>query len=159
APLAWLALVPLFAAFRRLPPFAAAAAGLVFGLAGTAAVGGWPAGTPERYFEVPRPLAWAGFLGVGLVVDGLPYAALGAWAAWASRRGRPPGAFALGAGFVLAECLRASGPVANPYALLAYSQHGTPLAQLVDLAGTSGLGWLVARSEEDTAGLQSHSYL
>ncbi len=153
APLAWLALVPLFVAFRKLPPLAASAAGLVFGLAGTAAVGWWLPGTLERYFEVPQPLAWAGFLAVGLVVDGFPYAALGAWAAWASRRGRAPGAVALGAGFMLAEWLRASGPVANPYALLAYSQQGTALAQLVDLAGPTGLGWLVASANAALAGV------
>jgi apolipoprotein N-acyltransferase len=153
AALAWVALVPLFAGFLRLPPFAAAAAGLVFGSAGTLALGWWLPGMLERYFEVPSGAAWAGFAAAALLIDGLPYAVLGAWASFAARRGRAPGALALGAGFVLAEWLRASGPVANPFALLAYSQHGTPFAQLADLAGAFGIGWLVACANAALAGL------
>jgi apolipoprotein N-acyltransferase len=142
--LGWVALVPLFVAFRCSRPLAAAAAGLGFGLFGTLGLGWWLPGMLERYFEVPGTAAWASVVAAGLLVDGLPYAALGALAAWAARRGRPPSAWVLGAGFVLAEWLRASGPVANPFALLAYTQHGTPFAQLADLAGPFGLGWLVA---------------
>jgi apolipoprotein N-acyltransferase len=153
AALAWIALVPLFLAFRRLSPLAAAAAGGVFGSAATLAIGWWLPGMLERYFEVPRPAAWGGVLAAALLIDGLPYAALGAWSAWAARRGRAPGALALGAGFVLAEWLRASGPVANPYALLAYSQYGTAFAQLADLAGPWGIGWLVASANAALAGL------
>jgi apolipoprotein N-acyltransferase len=153
APLAWVALVPLFVAFRRLRPLAAATAGLVFGSVATLAVGWWLPGMLERYFEVPRPAAWAGFLAAALLVDGLPYAALGAWSAWAVRRGRPPGALLLGAGFVLAEWLRTNGPVANPYALFAYSQHGTAFAQLADLAGPWGIGWLLASANAALAGV------
>jgi len=152
APLAWVALAPLFVAYRRLPPLGAALAGLVFGSVATLFAGWWLPGMLERYFEVSRPAAWAGFAAASVGIDGLPYAALGAWAAWAARRGRPPGALALGAGFVLAEWLRVSGPVANPYALLAYSQHGTPFAQLADLAGTWGIGWLVASANAALAG-------
>jgi apolipoprotein N-acyltransferase len=151
--LAWIALVPLFAAFLRLRPGAAAAAGLAFGLFGTIAAGWWLPGMLERYFEVPQASAWAGFLAVALLVDGVPYALLGAWAAWAASRGRPPGALALGAGFVAAEWLRSSGPVANPYALLAYSQHGGAFAQLADLAGPWGIGWAIAAANAALAGV------
>ena len=150
--LAWIALVPLFSGFLWLRPRDAAAAGLVFGLVGTIAVGWWLPGMLERYFAVPSLLSWAGFLAVALLVDGLPYAALGAWTAWARSRGRPPGALVLGAGFVVAEWLRSSGPVANPFALLAYSQHGTPFAQLADLAGPWGIGWLIAAANAALAG-------
>jgi apolipoprotein N-acyltransferase len=153
AALAWVALAPLFAAFLRLPPLAAAAAGLVFGSAGTLAIGWWLPGMLERYFEVPPGAAWAAFGTAALLIDGLPYAALGALASAAARRGRPPGALVLGAGFVLAEWLRASGPVANPFALLAYSQHGTAFAQLADLAGAWGIGWLLASANAALAGM------
>jgi apolipoprotein N-acyltransferase len=152
APLGWLALVPLFVACLRLPPLGAAAAGLAFGLAGTLAAGWWLPGMLERYFEVARPAAWASVVGLGLL-DGVPYAALGAGAAWAARRGRAPGGLVLGAGFVLAEWLRANGPVANPYALLAYSQSGTAFAQLVDVTGPYGLGWLLASANAALAAL------
>jgi apolipoprotein N-acyltransferase len=111
---AWLALVPLFVAFARGSLLAAAAAGLVFGGAATLAVGWWLPGTLERDFEVPKPAAWSAFFAAALWIDGLPYAALGAWSARLARRGRAPGAFVLGAGFVWAEWLRTSGPVANP---------------------------------------------
>jgi apolipoprotein N-acyltransferase len=153
AALAWVALVPLFAAFLRLPPLAAAAAGLVFGSAGTLAIGWWLPGMLERYFEVPPGAAWAAVGLAALLIDGLPYAALGAYAGATARRGRPPGALVLGAGFVLAEWLRASGPVANSFALLAYSQHDTAFAQLADLAGTWGIGWLLASANAALAGL------
>jgi apolipoprotein N-acyltransferase len=150
---AWLALVPLYLAFLRLSPLAAAGAGLVFGSVGTLALGWWLPDMLERYFEVAAPAAWGGFVGAALLIDGLPYAVLGAWSAWAVRSGRPPGALVLGAGFVLAEWLRASGPVANPYALLAYSQHDTAFAQLADLAGPWGIGWLLASANAALAGL------
>jgi apolipoprotein N-acyltransferase len=153
AALAWVALVPLFVAFARGSPLAAAAAGLVFGSAATLGVGWWLPGMLERYFEVPKPAAWSGFFAAALLIDGFPYAALGAWSAWLARRGRAPGAFVLGAGFVLAEWLRTSGPVANPYALLAYSQHGTAFAQLADLAGPWGIAWLLASANAALAGL------
>jgi apolipoprotein N-acyltransferase len=153
AALAWLALVPLFAGFLRLPPLAAAAAGLAFGSAGTLAIGWWLPGMLERYFEVPPGAAWAAFVAAAVIIDGVPYALLGALASAAARRGRPPGALVLGAGFVLAEWLRASGPVANPFALFAYSQHGTAFGQLADLAGTWGIGWLLASANAALAGM------
>jgi apolipoprotein N-acyltransferase len=153
AALAWVALVPLFVAFRRLRPLGAAAAGLVFGSVATLTVGWWLPGMLERYFDVPRTAAWSGFVAAAVLIDGLPYAALGAWSAWAAQRGKMPGALVLGAGFVLAEWLRASGPVANPYALLAYAVHGTAFAQLADLAGPWGIGWLVASVNAALAGL------
>jgi apolipoprotein N-acyltransferase len=153
AALAWVALVPLFAAFLRLPPLAAATAGLVYGSAGTLAIGWWLPGMLERYFDVPPGAAWAAFGTAAVLIDGIPYAALGAYAAIAARRGRPPGALVLGAGFVLAEWMRASGPVANPFALFAYSQHDTAVAQLADLAGTWGIGWLLASANAALAGM------
>lgn len=153
APLAWLALVPLFAVFLHARPLVAAAAGLCFASVATLGVGWWLPGMLEHYFAVPRPAAWGGFLAVSVLIDGLPYAALGAWVAWAAQRGERPLAPAIGAAFVLAEWLRASGPVANPYALLAYSQQGTPFAQLADIAGPWGIGWLVASANAALATL------
>jgi len=153
APLAWVALVPLFAVFLHSGPLLAAGAGLCFGSAATLGVGWWLPGMLERYFAVPGPAAWAGFMGVGVVIDGLPYAALGAWVAWTAARGGRPRAPVIGAAFVLAEWLRSSGPIANPYALLAYSQHGTAFAQLADIAGPWGIGWLLASANAALATL------
>jgi apolipoprotein N-acyltransferase len=50
----------------------------------------------------------------------------------------------VGAAWALAELVRVHLPLANPYGLLAYAQHPTPLAQAADLAGPWGVGLLVA---------------
>ena len=150
--LAWVALVPLFVAFTRMRPLAAAGAGLLWALAATVGIAWWLPATFERYFDVSPPVAWAGLLAGGLLLDGLPYALLGAWVAWVSRR-RPLAPWALGAAFALAEYARANVSLGNPFALVAYSQHGGPFAQLADLAGPYGIGWLIAGVNATLAGL------
>jgi len=150
--LAWFALAPLFVAFTRLRPPAAAAAGLVWALTATVGIAWWLPSTLERFFDVPAPAAWTGFLSLGLVIDGLPYAALGAWLAWMAQRGRPP-IWAIAAAWGVAEYARVHVWVGNPFGLLAYGLHGTAFAQTADLWGPFGLGILVAAVNATIAGM------
>jgi apolipoprotein N-acyltransferase len=141
--LSFVALVPLFLACATTTPVRALALGGLFGLAATLGVAWWFPGMVERYFGVTPLLAWLGLFAVGATVDALPYALFGGWLALAARRGglTPLG---VGAAWALAELVRVHEPIANPYALLAYAQHGTPFAQTADLAGPYGVGLLVA---------------
>ena len=141
--LSFVALVPLILACATTTPRSAFAVGGLFGLTATLGVAWWFPGMVERYFGVSPGLAWLGLAAVGATVDALPYALFGAWLARAASRGRltPLG---VGAAWALAELVRVHEPIANPYALLAYAQHGTPLAQAADLAGPYGVGLLLA---------------
>lgn len=141
--LAWVALVPFFVACSRLTPLQAAGGGLLWALAATIGIAWWLPETLSRYFSVSPTAAWAGFAAIGVVMDGLPYAALGAWLAWLSRR-RAPSGWAVGAAWAVAEWARVHAWLGNPFGLLAYSLHETPFAQLADLAGPYGVGALVA---------------
>jgi apolipoprotein N-acyltransferase len=97
-------------------------------------------------------MAWLGLFALGALVHGLPYAAFGLWVGWGARRGvlNP---LTVAAAFVLTEWVRANGPVANPFALLAYSQSDTPFAQSADVAGPYGVGMLVVAANVAIAGL------
>lgn len=150
--LAWFALAPIFVAFTRLRPPEAAAAGLVWGLTATVGIAWWLPSTLERYFDVPAPAAWTGFLCMALVIDGLPYAVLGAWLAWAAERSRPA-IWAVAAGWGVAEYVRVHAWVGNPFGLVAYGLHGTAFAQTADLWGPFGLGMLVAAVNATIAGI------
>jgi apolipoprotein N-acyltransferase len=141
--LSFVALVPLLLACATTTPARAFTLGGLFGLAATLGVAWWFPGMVERYFGVTAPLAWLALVAVGATLDALPYALFGAWLALAARRDRltPLG---VGAAWALAELSRVHAPIANPYALLAYAQHGTWLAQAADLAGPYGVGLLLA---------------
>jgi apolipoprotein N-acyltransferase len=143
APVAWVALVPFFAAAALVSPLRAAALGLLWTLAGTLFVAWWFPSMLERFFGVSPVVAWVGLFGLGVVVNGAPYAALAAFVSWLSRRGRAS-PLLLAAAWGLAEYARANGWIANPFAMLAYSQYDTPFVQLADLAGPYGIGMLVA---------------
>jgi apolipoprotein N-acyltransferase len=106
----------------------------------------------EHFFGLPRILSWLGLLALGALVNGLPYAFFGLWLGWGARRGvlNP---LTVAAAFALTEWIRSNGPVANPFALLAYSQSGTPFDQSADLAGPYGVGMLVVAVNVAIAGL------
>ncbi len=152
SPLAWVALVPLLIVLASESPTRAAAHGLLWAATATIGVAWWFPAMLERYFELPSALAWLGLLGLGVVVDGLPYAAFGVFVGWGTRRG-VVNPITLAAAWGLAEWLRANGSVANPFAQLAYSQTGTPFDQAADLAGPYGLGMLIVAVNAAVAGL------
>ncbi len=141
--LSFVALIPLLLACATTTPRRAFVLGGLFGLTATLGIAWWFPGMVERYFGVTPLFAWLGLIAVGATIDALPYALFGAWLAGAARRGRltPLG---VGAAWALAELARVHEPIANPYALLAYAQHGTAFAQAADLAGPYGVGLLVA---------------
>jgi apolipoprotein N-acyltransferase len=150
--LAWVALVPLLVVLASSSPLRAFGYGGLWALCATIAVAWWFPAMLERYFDVSGSTAWLGLLGLGLLVDGLPYAVFGLWVGWGARRG-VLSPLTVGAAFALTEWIRANGPVANPFAQLAYSQSGTPFAQSADLAGPYGVGMLIVAANVAVAGL------
>ncbi len=141
--LAWIALVPLFAACARAGPRLGAACGAVFAGVASALLTLWFPGMLERYFGLAPTQAWLGWLGLAICIDAPPYALLGAWLGWQARRAPVP-PLLVGAGWLLAELLRSYGPVPAPFALLATSQLDTPWVQSADAIGAFGVGALVA---------------
>ncbi len=137
------ALVPLCLACATSSPVCAAFHGALFGLAATLGVAWWFPGMVQSYFGVTPVSAWAALVAIGATVDALPYALFGAWVAFAARRGRAT-PIGVGAAWALAELVRVHLPLANPYGLLAYAQHATPLAQAADVAGPWGVSLVVA---------------
>lgn len=149
APLA-LALVCVAAARSR--PGAALALGLLWGAAATFAVTSWLPEMLSAFFGVGRPLGLAALLALGALGIGPAYAAFAGWLAWSARR-RPPALFTVAAAWLAAEWLRAQGPFGSPWALAGYASVGTPFAQLADLAGPAGPGYLVALGGASLAAL------
>jgi apolipoprotein N-acyltransferase len=141
--LAWLALAPLFVACASARPPVAALCGVVYAVVATALLASWFPGMLRSFFGASLAGSWLGWLGLALLVNGIPYALLGAWLAWRRRRGAVA-PLAVAAAWLAAEWLRAHGPVPNPYALLATSQLGTPFAQSADALGVFGVGAVVA---------------
>jgi apolipoprotein N-acyltransferase len=141
--LAWLALAPLFAACAQARPPVAALCGAIYAVVATALLASWFPGMLQSFFGLTPAGSWLGWLALAVLVNGLPYALLGAWLAWRRRRAAPS-PLLVGAGWLAAEWLRVHGPVPNPYALLATSQVGTPFAQSADALGVLGVGAVVA---------------
>ncbi len=152
--LAWVVLAPLVFVLASETPARACGFGLLWATVATLGVAWWFPAMLERYFALPAPVAWLGLLGLGVVVDGLPYAAFGLFLGWGARR-RVLGPLTIAAAWVLAEWIRANGVVANPFAQFAYSQTGTPFAQLADVAGPYGVSFLIAAFNAALAGLWS----
>ncbi|HEY8155176.1 MAG TPA: apolipoprotein N-acyltransferase [Myxococcota bacterium] len=141
---AWVAFAPFFAVVASAGPSRAAGLGLLFGLASGLATCWWLPEMLVHYFGMPPLASWLASLGCFAAFAGLHFAAFGAWLAWLARRGRVS-PFAVALGFVSCEWARASLLVPNPQALSAYSQIDfRPLAQLADLAGPWGIGFLLA---------------
>jgi apolipoprotein N-acyltransferase len=151
--LAWIALAPFFAAAASVRPIAAAGLGLAYGaLLGTATCW-WLPEMLHHYFAIPTALGTLASLGAFLAFCGLYCAAFAAWLAWLARRG-PVSPALVACGFAACEWARASTGVAIPWALVAYSQVDLrTIAQLADLAGPFGIGWLVAFANALAAGL------
>ena len=142
--LGWVALAPFFLVLCRIGPRAGAGLGLLFGVVASAAVTPWLPGMMWDYFGIPSPWTWPAALGAWVACGGAHYTAFAAWLAWAGAR-QPLHPLVIGLAWVLAEWLRAHGPLANPVALLAYSQHGAALVtQIAELAGPWGPSLVVA---------------
>jgi apolipoprotein N-acyltransferase len=144
APLAWIALAPLFAALVRLPPGRAAIAGCVWGIVAAYGVGWWFPSMVSGYFEAPPVVGWIAFVVVSTVLAGSYFAAFGAWLSSLTRRS-PVSPLVVAAGWGACEFARARLLVGNPWALAGYSQVGfAPVMQIADVSGPYGVGMLVA---------------
>jgi apolipoprotein N-acyltransferase len=150
--LAWIALAPLLAVLANASPLRGFGFGLLWALVATIGVAWWFPGMLERYFELSPALAWLGLLGLGVLVDGLPYAVFGAFVGWGARRGIL-GPITVASAWACAEWVRANGIIANPFAQLAYSQSGTAIAQVADVGGPYPVGMLIVAANVAIAGL------
>ena len=141
--LAWFALAPFLVAVTRVGARTAAFCGGLWALVAAYGVGWWFPSMIASYFSVPPAVGWLGFLAVSVLCAGVYVAAFAVWLNWLARRGRVhPLLVALGWG--TCELVRARVGIANPWALVGYSQTGfAPLLQLADLAGPYGIGMLV----------------
>jgi apolipoprotein N-acyltransferase len=143
AVLGLVALAPWLACAARVTPTRAVALAVPWTLAATAVVAAWLPATLVRFFGLGPAEALLGGLALALLVNLPPYLLLGAWLAWRARRG-PVAPLVVAAAWLLAEWMRAHGPVPNPYALLGTSQVGAPADQVAELVGVFGLGALAA---------------
>lgn len=148
APIAWVALVPLFVTVAHAGSvWRATLLGLLWGVTLTVGVG-WPLpGMIVRYFGEPVWLAALICVGVAIGLSGVFYAGFAAWLAYLARGGGA-GPLLVAMGFSACELLRGRMIGANPWGLAAYSQMSSsaalPLVQTADLAGPYGIGFLVA---------------
>jgi apolipoprotein N-acyltransferase len=153
-PLMFVALVPILVSLARLPPARAALLGGLFAVLAALGVAYWLPGMLTDFFGVPAGLSLAATLAVFVVFAGTWWAGFGAWLAWLARRGRAS-PLVVAAGFGACEFARANLLVPNPWALSAYSQLASPLAQTADLAGPYGVGILVGGVNAAIAGIFS----
>jgi len=94
-----------------------------------------------RFFHLPVIVAWAGGV-LGAFFLAIPYAAFGSWVAYLSKHGRASPLF-IAAGWTVAEFVSARWQIPNRFGLLAHSQIGSEISQIVDLVGQYGLGFLI----------------
>lgn len=140
--LAWVALLPLFAAIDDGPPRAAFGRGWIFGLAFHLAALYWITPTLTGNTAVPLPVALLPTLLLAAVLA-LYSGAFAAAVAAAARRGIAPAAFAPPC-WVALEWLRAHLFSGFPWVGLGYSQYRQPaLIQIAELTGVYGLSALL----------------
>lgn len=141
SPACWLALVPLLSVVRRLPPRAAAGAGLLWGIGSNFAVGYWVPGAIRFYYEQPWWFGWIFCLLTSLVFWAPYYALFAALAAWARPRlGSTAWSLLVAALWVVAEIGRANLLTGAPWLMLGYAlvPHAW-LRQAADIGGVNVL--------------------
>jgi apolipoprotein N-acyltransferase len=153
-PLMFATLAPLFALLSRTTPARAALSGAWFAVLAATGVAWWLPGMLRDFFGVPASFSLAAAGVVFVVFAGSWWALFGAWLSWLARRGRAS-PLAVAAGFGACEFARANLLVPNPWALSAYSQLASPLAQAADLAGPYGIGILIGGVNAALAGMLS----
>lgn len=150
--LMWVTLAPLFATLASTTPARAALLASLFAVLAATGVAYWLPGMLQGFFGVPASLSVAATAAVFVVFAGSWWALFGAWLSWLARRGRAS-PLVVAAGFGACEFARANLLVPNPWALSAYSQLASPLAQTADLAGPYGVGILICGVNATLAGL------
>jgi apolipoprotein N-acyltransferase len=141
---AWLALAPLIVVARLRGARAAAGLGALYAVAGTCATVDWLPRTIAVYYAQPVALGLALFVAVTLLMVVPPVAA---FAATVSLTAAAPVVIRMvvaGAAWTATELWRAHALGGNPWVLLGYSQARVgAVAQLADLAGPYGIGFVV----------------
>ncbi|MCC6848672.1 MAG: apolipoprotein N-acyltransferase [Deltaproteobacteria bacterium] len=158
--LAWIALVPFFAALRHAPLGRRLGLGVLWTLVSGWSVGTWMAPAVASYFDQPLLVGVAIFLVVTLGMATPYYAAFALAYGPLARLGAAAPLLA-GAAWAAAELARgrllngALGYVGNsPWATLGYSQAGLPpVVQIAALAGVYGVSFLVATANAALAEL------
>jgi apolipoprotein N-acyltransferase len=144
--LAWIALTPLLVALRGASLPRAAALGALWGVLAAEGVGTWFATGVARYYDQPLAVGVLFFAGVALLLASPFFAVFAAAYAWRTRaRPRITDALWVPTLWVACELARARFLVGNPWALLGYSQMGTPrLVQIADVTGVYGISFVLA---------------
>jgi apolipoprotein N-acyltransferase len=147
----WVSLAPLLVAAVRVRPWAAAGLGLVWTFAMGACVAFWLPGMLTGYFGAPTGVAWLSSLALFLFLGGTYFAAFASGVSWLAQRGPVPAPI-VGCAWAGCEFARANLLVANPWALSAYSQVDSALAQTADFSGPWGLAFLIGAVNAIVAG-------
>jgi apolipoprotein N-acyltransferase len=141
---AWIALAPLIVVARTCGMRAAVLCGALYAVVGTCATVGWLPGTIAVYYQQPIALGLLLFAGVTL---GMVVPPVAAFAAAVSATAPAPAVVRVlvaAAAWTAGELWRAHVFGGNPWVLVGYSQARVGLvAQLADLAGPYGIGFVV----------------
>jgi apolipoprotein N-acyltransferase len=143
-PLAWVALVPLLVALRRVPTRTALGLAWLWTLAATCMVADWLPVSIADYYQQPLLIGFAFFLGVPTFMAVPYYVAFAA--SYRALAGCPSVVrpLAVAAAWVAAELGRATLLTGNPWALFGYSQiDAIPLIQIADVAGVYGITFVL----------------
>jgi apolipoprotein N-acyltransferase len=150
--LGWIALAPLCVACTGLSAVRGAGLGLAFGATAAVGTSPWLPAMIGDYFEASATAVWPLAVLAWVLGGAIYHAVFGGWLAWASSRG-PVSPFVVGAVWWVLEWARANALLANPWALLGYTQTGwLPAAQVADLFGPYGIGALLAVVSATVAG-------
>jgi len=138
--LAWVALMPFFAALRCATVGRALALGWVWTTVAAYVVGDWFASSIARYYAQPIAVGIAFFFGVSSLMAAPYYMAFAACYRVLVRRRGAAAPFLVAAAWVGAEIARTTFMTGNPWALLGYSQIGVDrLVQIADVTGVYGI--------------------
>jgi len=142
--IAWIALAPLIVVARTRGVRAAALCGALYAAAGTCATVDWLPRTIAVYYQQPVVLGLVLFAGVTLLMVVPPVAAFAATVSLTATASSALRVLVAAAAWTAGELWRAHAFGGNPWVLVGYSQtHNLYVAQLADLAGPYGIGFVV----------------
>ncbi len=152
--LAWVALVPMFAAAVQLPPRAALGWAWLGGTVFFLGLLRWLDHTFRLYSAIPWPLTWLPIAALAAYC-GLYFGLVSLGMAWlARRRGRGWALAAAPALWVAGEWVRGWLMGGFPWGLIGYSQYSVlPVIQVAELTGVYGVSFVVVAVNAAIAGM------